>query len=238
MPRPFSTLWPTKEAPTLPARIEKVLATYELVENILLHLPMHNIFTCQRVSRQWRSIIERSIPLREKMFLLSTSASLRPQDTIYNRTVYCCWNRGQTLYKAEDALLFNPAGTIGQAFTAPSESSSRQPIAAFRFHGHHFPRLTVEALPDIAQADKASWREMFLTEPPVIAIDFMFRGSGDSFGNLFALWNPDGVKFGDLIDWRWRIANDIEQSGREAKGEIECSFHVTWPGFDPREEIW
>lgn len=79
---------------------------------------------------------------------------------------------------------------------------------------------------------------MFLTEPPVVAIDFMFTGRWAPFGDLFALWNPEGVKFGDLIDWRWRIARELEESGREAMGEIECSFHVNWPGLDPTKESW
>lgn len=83
-----------------------------------------------------------------------------------------------------------------------------------------------------------SWRDMFLTEPPVVAIDFMFKGSLSYFGELFALWNPEGVRFGDLIDWRWRLARDIEAGGGVAVGEIECSFHVTWPGFDLMDEIW
>ncbi|CZT14202.1 uncharacterized protein RCC_00176 [Ramularia collo-cygni] len=238
MPRSFSTLWPSDVSPPSPSCAEKVLTTYELLENILIHLPMHNIFTCQRVSRQWQSIIQRSVRLREAMFLTSSSTPLRPEDTVYNRTVLCCWNRGQTLYRAEEALTFNPAASVGVAFCIPRQSLLKKPFGAFRFHLHHYPRLTIEALPEIAQGERASWKDMFLTEPPVIAIDFMFRGGMSPFGHLFALWNPHGIKFGDLIDWRWKIANEIEESGREAVGEIECSFHVTWPGFDPREEVW
>lgn len=120
----------------------------------------------------------------------------------------------------------------------PSIPPLKRPVAAIRFNRHLYPQLTIEALPDVAAEERVTWRDMFITNPPVVAIDFMFRGSSDCFGDLFALWNPNGVRFGDLIDWRWRIARELEESGREAKGEIECSFHVTWPGFDPTEEMW
>lgn len=46
-----------------------VLNTYELLEAIILELPMQQILDIRRVSKTWKAIIDRSKPLRTKLFL-------------------------------------------------------------------------------------------------------------------------------------------------------------------------
>jgi len=47
----------------------QVLCTNELLEAILVHLPAQELLFAQRVCRRWRALVQRSIHLREVLFL-------------------------------------------------------------------------------------------------------------------------------------------------------------------------
>lgn len=50
------------------AACHAALTTFELLERILLSLPLHNILLLNTVNSQWRSVMARSIPIRNAMF--------------------------------------------------------------------------------------------------------------------------------------------------------------------------
>lgn len=54
---------------TTDAARKAVLGTNELLEQIILYLPMENIFGIQRVCQQFRDIIASSTKIKTKMFL-------------------------------------------------------------------------------------------------------------------------------------------------------------------------
>ncbi|SMQ52064.1 unnamed protein product [Zymoseptoria tritici ST99CH_3D7] len=241
MARPFSSLWPHQPPPERRLPSTQVLNTYELLEQILSHLPMIDLFAHLRLSKSWRSIILRSTRLQENMFLTYPSQPICPEPFTYNVQVYCCWNKGQTCYRLP-SLTFNPATSMIAPYNISDTTSPmalRQPLAKFRVHQHLFARFTIEDIPDLEPEDRPSWRRMFITHPPLRAVDFEFFAKDDDFRKLVVLWNPVGITFGDLIDGRWRMARDYEvTTGKTAVGEIECSFHLLHPQHDPMEEIW
>lgn len=56
--------------PTLAAaRAGKVFAVTELLENILIHLPVTTILTSQRVCRHFKYVVKESVTIQEKLFL-------------------------------------------------------------------------------------------------------------------------------------------------------------------------
>lgn len=57
-----------------------VFSTYELMEEMLLHLPLPDLFILQRVSSTWQCVAKRSEAIRRKMFLLPRSTPLRPSE--------------------------------------------------------------------------------------------------------------------------------------------------------------
>lgn len=62
------------------AAAQAVLNTYELLEQILLHLPWKEKFAVQRVSPFWKDLIQRSQILRQRMWIFSPKA---PLDAIF-----------------------------------------------------------------------------------------------------------------------------------------------------------
>lgn len=47
----------------------RALGVTELLENILVYLPLNQILTCQRVCRQFQSVVSKSITIQDKLFL-------------------------------------------------------------------------------------------------------------------------------------------------------------------------
>ena len=70
------------EEGTTSSPMETVLNLPELVEIIVYHLPEHIILTTAiRVSRMWLQIIERSNPIRQKLFLpTAKDCPMSPED--------------------------------------------------------------------------------------------------------------------------------------------------------------
>ena len=56
--------------------VSRVLSTYELLEQILLHLQLKDLFVIQRVDTTWRDLIHRSEPIRKKKFLTPSAPVL------------------------------------------------------------------------------------------------------------------------------------------------------------------
>jgi len=46
-----------------------VFGTYELLERILLHLPVKDLVLSQRVTKGWRDLVQRSHGIRQALFL-------------------------------------------------------------------------------------------------------------------------------------------------------------------------
>ncbi|KAK4888327.1 hypothetical protein LTR27_012778 [Elasticomyces elasticus] len=64
---PPAGIVPGARAAAIPAA--KVLGTYELLEMILLHLPLRQLLLCQRVGRAFKAVVDRSASIRQALFL-------------------------------------------------------------------------------------------------------------------------------------------------------------------------
>jgi len=66
----------------------RVLSTYELLENILLHLPLRQILLSQRISKSFRDLVQRSPNLRRVLFLKPVS-----DDVVNFEKVHDTWRK-------------------------------------------------------------------------------------------------------------------------------------------------
>ncbi|KAF2490499.1 hypothetical protein BU16DRAFT_155039 [Lophium mytilinum] len=60
--------------------MDRVLGVTELLENILLKLPIRDIFQAQRVCKQWKTLIDTSPSLQQAMWLVPLSLSSPPAE--------------------------------------------------------------------------------------------------------------------------------------------------------------
>jgi hypothetical protein len=63
------------EEPSITAA-EHALCIVEILENILVHLPIQDIYKCQMASSRWQAVIERSPALQRRMWLVPTGKEI------------------------------------------------------------------------------------------------------------------------------------------------------------------
>lgn len=92
----------------------KVLDTYELLEDILLHLPLRQLLLAQRVNKQFHAVIQDSLKINQVLFFkpaTTTTVEWWPTAQIGRRigsfTVSeCIWtSKGE---KSEQVVIVNP----------------------------------------------------------------------------------------------------------------------------------
>lgn len=144
-----------------------VLAIAELFENILAQLPLSDLLNLQLVSRHWRNVINDSPKLQEKLFFQPT-----PQHTLELQEPQL-----NSLLKSLFPLFFPQT-----PFPDPDPSNANSDVLAQPWFQEDFPESD-----DIKELDwfkddgrrkavlrpEASWRRMFLTQPPTRISDFM-----------------------------------------------------------------
>ena len=216
-----------------------VFGTYELLEHILLAVPFHDLFVCQRVARSWRDVIRRSNNIQQEMFLLADGSALKPVDDAFN--FYA--GRTRALYRPAPVRL-NPAGEVVCLYNQPSGRGHRLPLATFGISDQNvFLHFDIKGIPVYETkilAQDASGREMLITQPPIVAVNFDFIRREPRGGSLDA-YNPTGVTFGDLHDWSVRLAEEYWlETGHDPELSFEsisfCLFHPF--GKEGPEEAW
>lgn len=196
---------------------EAVFALPELVELIIVQLPPRKIFTVAcRVSKMWAATIIRSRRIREKLFLPTTKTlPIAPAQT-YEFTPDGFTRRCR--YDTQLAL---------NNIMAPH---------LYRDLGEIFWTVTV----DPANAEKAkraeSWRQMFLSDPPITLLHaqgYIFSTNLDELPEKavdcemaeteFTVLCRDGITWGGLVDLLMDSCKKYV-SGKTKELVIDCCF--------------
>lgn len=90
----------------------KVLETHELLEDILLRLPLRQLLLAQRVNKQFHAVIQDSLKINQALFLkpaTTTTVEWWPTADVgrkLERSSECIWtSRGE---KSEQVVVINP----------------------------------------------------------------------------------------------------------------------------------
>ncbi|KAF2428607.1 hypothetical protein EJ08DRAFT_321320 [Tothia fuscella] len=177
----------SKEEVTISAS-NAVLKTPELLEMILIHLDMREIFSLQRVCHHWHEIIAQdSLILRRKLYL---APALResldyPTDNLFLKSHF----PKLSTYLLQGAVKWRPKWV-----KALDESD-------------------LEALePGLLECESASWRKMLLTQPPIKEMNVYVaptivegekgvpRGVSDLMDAQVLIKNDNGITIGMIIE--------------------------------------
>jgi len=188
---------------------EAVLFTTETLENILQHLPSRQLLLMQRVCRKFRNVITGNKSLQQKLFLLPSK-------------VQFCWNYSTRKWGKEFNVPISKGDCDGS--TGSTEDVSRNHLRAEPSYVFLNPMLlklrkgsylmTRDGSADIGHDaelirpssllrdyPEASWRRMYLTQPPLNSIDVWFAlGDSDRSvnGNI-------GLKFRGIIEYARKL---------------------------------
>lgn len=180
-----------EEKPILPPACERVLQTAELLEAILLELPMVDLLLAQAVCKTWQDIIQRSTPIQRALFLAPPS---QPQSI-----AYLDWRLDdKSYYEFRSPYLKLGDHLRGETLTgrpkpyASHWGRTRYDIGRYRVFVNPllakvFPVLRASGLYDPDEDimsrkgmghPKASWRSMYFTQPPSCFLAVEYDGQG------------------------------------------------------------
>lgn len=154
---------------------ERALGVVELLETVLLLLPMRDVLLAQGVNSSWKAIIDHSPRLQRKLFFQS-----KP------------WPRH---------------GIINKTSVAKNEMFKEfwvQILPELSWDKHHRIHLSPQGFSKREGAfayPKASWRNMFLTQPAVKEVE-LWGGPG-KFERSFLpirIANKNGVQLKDIVE--------------------------------------
>lgn len=209
----------------------KVAGIAELLEHILLHLPMRDLLLAQRVSRMFKEVIDNSDTIQRALFfvpelpptpLLETDVRVNP--LLADEKSYI----SIPLYQTERNLDIEPAfieragwnlqklRAVKCEVSTSTEYSRTIPINSVRV-GITLGRLPGTACKDrveaVGQSVHGSWRRMYLTQPPLNT--WWTMDTRYNSGTFYEYDRPQ--KLGELWSWKIRRSDgtyvDTEDSG-------------------------
>ncbi|KAK5694190.1 hypothetical protein LTR97_009811 [Elasticomyces elasticus] len=185
---------------------QRLFDTYELCENILKDLQPTDLLRARGVCRTSRSLAQRSVTLRERLYLLSSQESDTTGHIDYDWCVKCGgWDRrnvSTTPSRASDQCLAERLVRVyNPLILAKDEAYASRGLLGSLLLQSVF---SVESRPESFIEDGTLFREMHLTQPPVTRVvvwmrTFSARGvQGTDEGKV--LQNVGGVRFGEVLD--------------------------------------
>lgn len=208
--------------------VSSVLETYELLERILLNVPMKQLFVVRRTSKAWSYLIERSQSLQKRMFLLADGEPLKPV-------------RSGTAYRLEyqHSALLNPAvhlvcaGEIhiedgqytAQDIPFPGQISALRTADSRLFVIFELASRRENALPP------GRWRDMLLTQPPLTAMRFHALRDKENINvhSVYCtIYRPLGITLYDAFDLQTKFSKEhFDQTGARF-GDVwfDCSLRL------------
>ncbi|KAK3050933.1 hypothetical protein LTR09_008011 [Extremus antarcticus] len=151
---------------------QAVFNTTELLEHVLVHLPIRDILTAQRVSTRFRDIVTDSHALQRKLFFIVDAAPhIRTTNDVpkTNHTLirpHGPHEQASLPEKSNPKVQLNPLQQEHPLHRPPTGSKRRKPSRAIRLDCELLQPLT----PHSAQS---SWRRMYLCDPPPPATNFV-----------------------------------------------------------------
>ncbi|KAK4498464.1 hypothetical protein PRZ48_011122 [Zasmidium cellare] len=135
------------------AAAAQVLDTVELLEMIILELPIRDVFTDQRVSRHWRSTIVESVKLQQALFL-----------------------KPSTLVESEitsKMVTFSLDSSCVDILAAPGRKTVFPSVLLIRAYRGLFSNIKEIAGDSAMGNPEASWRKMLICQPPMERMAFL-----------------------------------------------------------------
>jgi hypothetical protein len=200
---------------TTDAARRAVFDTPELLENIILCLPVKDVFAkVQRLSRSWKAVVDSSVAIQTKLWL-------RPRDktAVQPRG----FNEGHASSHVPDicpgseypiyppGVVLNPFSQIEcvnfHARLSSYPTSNERPMLI----GLHSDTKSMNGYAQPVIDHSHNWRGMYLTEPPIttvmLKIRYQYRTDKDSEWNWVGslIRDRDGITLGFLHDMCWAL---------------------------------
>lgn len=225
--------------------MSRVLGTYELLERILLHLPLKNLYVLQRVSTTWRDLIERSKPIQQKMFIAAAQEPQCPTNKAVENEF------SQPLYPTINDFRLNPLLHTYCALHGNYSDTSDHRFGCVNL----FPRCASQEgdklgifIYSLLKDNLPAVQDMLVCQPPITTMQCLMNepNPGFPYNPHLAEWtvyNPQGLRFRNLVpssrtqitEFQFRVTSKVVQKDKEgASGSDQRCETCLWSRDDDR----
>lgn len=192
--RPSNASQPVPAPSAPPKSTAEPLQVVELLELILLNLPMRELLLSQRVCRRWKDVITGSQALQRALYFLPEPDVECHSPSFTGKPISSYFRPNRLL---EDAFW-------NQFDIPPVSDESCIPHQKLRCYCSATVRLRTFAAEwhESMKYEEASWRRMLITQPPVcsVSVDSCFRIAPDYDDCWMDSWQErDGVRLGHML---------------------------------------
>ncbi|PVI03335.1 hypothetical protein DM02DRAFT_612254 [Periconia macrospinosa] len=182
-----SVILATKSSSTEPSSATLITIPYEILESILLYLPMKDLLLCQRVCQCFKQVVVSSKSIQRALFL---KPSHSPQRFVEWEPMR--WN---PLFEEKLASSF----VIRILAINRTEEGLVKMIAQVRLREDIFSNRSWS---DILLRDDASWKSILITQPPATMLlhpgaSLFWKTSMESWAQSFQ--NSAGFKISEIV---------------------------------------
>ena len=205
----------------------------ELVEVILLHLPIRDLLLAQGVSRTFKAVIGNSQPIQRRLFLLAEPepSGLRETDVRINPLLADDKSFiSIPLYRTKDTTTsFHPIFVVGSPWNsrklriakcdvmAMKDFPSGKATCAAHINLARLPGTLCYGMVDkVSKSIRGSWRRMYLTQPPLRIVYHYEESLGQGIGL------QGGRTFGNNFPWEVRRTR-LDAAGEDLNGPSDGS---------------
>lgn len=152
--------------PSVNPKALQVFNTVELLESILLHLPTKDVLLAQRVSKSWKGTVTGSLRLQKALFLVPCRKAAK---TFFHEWLNPFWSTSTSAEEFYDNFAVTDVTTKGEIIVNPL---LKPMLSLYTASGEGEFGTNHNITEDIfASQESSSWREMFVTQPPLLGID-------------------------------------------------------------------
>lgn len=186
-------------------------STYELIEQILLRLPIERIFLLQRVNKDWKGVIQRSHALKKKIGVMPRKTPITPDPCLTGTD-------GLPIHYFDSTLTLSPLLKLFPGLLPPTSPPTEDPrlgiIASFTGLHSGCDSNRASQLIDSVRLHFAenipkdeSWLGTFVTNPPIptmkLRIDYSRQTKVSSVSRIFShgdvVRRAEGLRFRDVL---------------------------------------
>lgn len=198
--------------------------TNELVEQVLLHLPMEEILLARAVSRHWKTLIENSLPLKRATFIAAAGDRFLTLDRVFEPWPWPDRRPPLSLkFDEEEGLIMNPLIQHSHYVKIPPYycdhgfCGTNLPERHLRHYRIWFPPVNV-----LATMGSSTVRKMSITWPPCTVL-WLFVETTSKVLNEAILYDRRGITLSLVFEFFSKMLESCEDV-RPIHVELRAEF--------------
>lgn len=199
--------------------VTSVLEIPELLQAIIIELPIRNIFQARRVSRLWRDAIGDSLAIRKKLFLKQTEKVVAPSPVIH----------APIQGKIEYACHFEPNNTFMNLLHGAVFDGRDQKRPGFVAMTRNF-RIG----DDIGHGRSRSFGSMFITQPPCTTAVVRVIGDFKPIAVGCSLRNSEGLRCKDVVEVVEKMLSGAQKLVLKSRAQFNVNI---WSVYSDEEAL-